>query len=246
MYQTSNIVDAPLPEVWAWHTRPGALHRLAPPWQPVRLQAEVGSLRDGAAVLTLPGGIRWVAAHQADGYLPPRRFVDRLTSWPLAAILGWRHEHLFADVDGDRTEVTDRVHTRIPERLLRPMFAYRQRQLADDLAAHHRVSLRHDGPLRVAVTGSSGLVGTALCALLTTGGHRVIRLVRRRPSTGYERRWNPLDPHPDLLDGVDALIHLAGESIAGRFDAGHKAAIRDSRIAPTERLARLVARDRRW
>jgi len=107
--------------------------------------------------------------------------------------------------------VTDRVHTRIPERLLRPMFAYRQRQLADDLTAHRRASLLHAAPTTVAITGSSGLVGTALCALLTTGGHRVIRLVRREPSTGDERRWNPLDPHPDLLDGVDALIHLAGK-----------------------------------
>jgi hypothetical protein len=195
--------------------------------------------------LTLPGGIRSVAMHQADGYLPPRRFVDRLTSWPLASILAWRHEHLFADIDGDRTEVTDRVHTRIPDRLLRTMFAYRQRQLADDLAAHRWASLLHAVPLTVAVTGSSGLVGTALCALLTTGGHRVIRLVRREPSTGDERRWNPLDPHPDLLDGVDALIHLAGEPITGHFDTGHKAAIRDSRIAPTDRLGRLVARGRR-
>ncbi|HEY5879108.1 MAG TPA: TIGR01777 family oxidoreductase [Nakamurella sp.] len=242
MYQTSDIVDAPLADVWAWHTRPGVLQRLAPPWQPVRVDAEAGSLRDGAAVLTLPGGIRWVATHQADGYLPRRRFVDRLTSWPLASILAWRHEHLFSDIDVDRTEVTDRVHTRIPDRLLRTMFAYRQRQLADDLAAHRWASLLHTAPLTVAVTGSSGLVGTALCAMLTSGGHRVIRLVRREPSTGGERRWNPLDPHPDLLDGADALIHLAGEPITGRFDAGHKAAIRDSRIAPTDRLARLAAR----
>src|SRR6185295_16776396 len=96
------------------------------------------------------------------------------------------------------------------------------------------------GPLTVAVTGSSGLVGSALTAVLSTGGHRLVRLVRRAPSTPDERRWNPDAPAADLLDGVDAVIHLAGASIAGRFTDGHRRAIRDSRIDPTRRLAELV------
>lgn len=242
MFQTSAVVDAPLDEVWAWHERPGALRRLAPPWQPVRMQTEATSLRDGQTVLALPGGLRWVATHQAGGYDPPHRFADRLTSQPLAALLDWRHEHLFAD-DGDgRTEVIDRVHTRLPDGLLRSMFAYRQRQLGDDLAAHLWARALRADPLTVAVTGSTGLVGTALCALLTTGGHRVIRLVRSEPHGGDERYWDPTDPDPNLLDGADALAHLAGEQITGRFDADHKTAIRDSRIDPTRRLARLAAR----
>jgi uncharacterized protein (TIGR01777 family) len=77
---------------------------------------------------------------------------------------------------------------------------------------------------------------------LSTGGHRVIRLVRRAAANPGERQWNPDDPNPDLLAGVDAVIHLAGASIAGRFTAEHRRAIRDSRIAPTRRLAELAAR----
>jgi NAD dependent epimerase/dehydratase family enzyme len=92
--------------------------------------------------------------------------------------------------------------------------------------------------LVVAVTGASGLVGSALS---TTGGHRVIRLVRRVADSKDEREWNPADPGPELLSGVDAVIHLAGASLAGRFTPAHKAAIRDSRIEPTRRLAEPAA-----
>lgn len=241
MFETTDIVNAPIDDVWSWFARPGALQRLAPPWQPVRVLTEATSLRDGQAVLALPAGLRWIATHQPAGYQPGRRFVDRLTSWPLAPVLSWRHEHQFTAVGPNRTEVTDRVDTRLPNAFLRPMFDYRQRQLADDLAAHSWAREAHPEPLTVAVTGSSGLVGTALCAMLTTGGHRVIRLVRRSTAADDERSWNPAAPDPALLEGADVLVHLAGATIAGRFDAGHKAAIRDSRIGPTRRLAELVA-----
>ena len=75
--------------------------------------------------------------------------------------------------------MTDVVATPVPPRVLRPMFEYRHRQLAADLAAHARAREACPQPLTVAITGASGLIGSSLAALLTTGGHRVIRLVRR-------------------------------------------------------------------
>lgn len=242
----SSIIDAPQEEVFAWHSRPGAFARLSPPWQAMTLISEAASLRDGRAELALPGGLRWVAQHQADAYDPPRRFVDEiaaggLTSLPAALAVRWKHIHEFEAIDTARTRMTDRVETPVPGRFLRPMFVYRHRQLADDLAAHRQARARGLKPLTVAITGASGLVGSALTAFLSTGGHRVIRLVRRAPTKPDERQWNPSDPHPELLAGVDAVIHLAGESIAGRFTEGHRRAIRDSRIEPTRRLAELVA-----
>ncbi|HEX3750345.1 MAG TPA: TIGR01777 family oxidoreductase [Streptosporangiaceae bacterium] len=245
----SSVVDAPIDEVFSWHGRPGALTRLAPPWQPVRVGQEATSLRDGRAVLLLPGGARWVAQHQSDGYDPPRQFVDQLvaggvTSTALSRVLSWRHVHGFHEAPGGATRVSDDVQTTVPEAALRQMFGYRHRQLAADLKAQRWARDRHPEPLTVAVTGSSGLIGTALTALLTTGGHRVIKLVRHpvAPGTGNERQWDPGQPAPDLLDGVDAVVHLAGASIAGRFTTAHKAQIRDSRIEPTRRLAELAAR----
>ena len=243
----SSVVDAPRDEVFAWHARPGAFLRLSPPWQPMRVITEADSLQNGRAELALPGGLRWVAEHQADGYDPPRRFVDTigaagLASLPARIAVRWRHIHEFEDVGNDRTRVIDQVETPVPALALRPMFAYRHRQLAEDIAAHKQAAEHGLRAATVAVTGSSGLVGSALSAFLSTGGHRVIRLVRHAATNGNERQWNPADPDPDLLAGVDAVVHLAGASIAGRFTDAHRRAIRDSRIGPTRRLTELLAR----
>jgi uncharacterized protein len=243
----SSVVDAPRDEVFAWHTRPGAFNRLSPPWSPLRLVTEATSLKDGRATLALPGGLRWVAQHQADSYDPPRRFVDTIGSDGLASLpariaVRWRHTHDFEDAGDNRTRVIDRVDTPVPGSALRPMFVYRHCQLADDLAAHRQATEHGLAPATVAVTGSSGLVGSALAAFLSTGGHRVIRLVRRTAQAPDERQWDPDDPDPELLAGVDAVIHLAGASIAGRFTDDHRNAIRDSRIGPTRQLAEVIAR----
>ncbi|GAA2403033.1 TIGR01777 family oxidoreductase [Mycolicibacterium llatzerense] len=243
----SSVVDAPRDDVFAWHARPGAIHRMLPPWQPMSVVAEAASLADGCAVLGLPGGLRWHAQHNPDHYAPPARFVDELSrgglrSLPTGLIGHWRHEHRFDTVGDGRTRITDRVDTPVPGRLLRPTFQYRHRQLSDDLAAHRWASEHGDRPGSVAVTGASGLIGSALTAFLTTGGYRVIRLVRHEPRDDTERRWNPESPAEQLLDGIDAVVHLAGASIAGRFTEGHKKTVRDSRIEPTRRLAECAAR----
>jgi uncharacterized protein (TIGR01777 family) len=242
----ASIVNHPLDEVWAWHTRPGAMHRLVPPWQPMRVVQETDSLADGTAILGLPGGLRWIAKHDPAGYHPPNQFLDVLSSdglmtLPPRVIGWWRHTHRYSDAGGGTTRVHDIVDTTVPGAALRSTFAYRHRQLAEDLAAHSDAEAAGAGSLVIAVTGSSGLVGTALSAFLSTGGHRVIRLVRGEPANANERRWNPSQPAADLLEGVDAVVHLAGQSIAGRFTEEHRRAIRDSRIEPTRRLAEVAA-----
>lgn len=242
----SSIVDAPRDEVFAWHARPGAMTRLTPPWMPVRIGAEATSLKDARAVLEFPAGLKWPAQHDGSAYAENSRFVDELvsdgfSSKLLATALTWRHTHDFLTVDGDRTKVTDRVESRVPEQMLRQMFSYRHSQLSADLAEHRWAATQTDRTMTVAITGSSGLIGTALSAFLTTGGHRVIRLVRHAPTGPDERRWDPNNPGPDMLHGVDAVIHLAGEPIAGRFTETHKQKIRQSRIPPTKKLAELLA-----
>lgn len=228
----------PVDVVFDWHRHPGGLARLLPPWQPVRIIQEAASIRDGTAVLGLPAGRRWVAQHQPSEYVDQRTFVDELASRPFLLPVRWRHQHDFQARAGGCT-LTDRVESKMPDALLRHMFAYRHRQLADDLTAHRRFAERPR--LTVAITGSSGLIGSALAPFLTTGGHRVIHLVRRTPRSPDERRWDPARADVTVLEGVDAVVHLAGAPIAGRFTEQHRSQIRSSRIEPTRLLAEAAA-----
>ncbi|MCG7273172.1 TIGR01777 family oxidoreductase [Corynebacterium afermentans] len=223
--------------VWRWHTRPGAVTRLTPGFLPMRVQSEAASIRNGTTVFRLPAGQQWVARHCADGYIAGGQFTDVAANQPLRAATGWRHVHRFEDV-GEGTLLIDDVTARIPEALLRPAWAYRQRQLVEDL--RFIASLPDTAPKTVAMTGSSGLVGSHLRAQLTTAGHTVIPLVRGSAGPG-ERHWDMDDPAPDLLRGVDGVIHLAGETIMGRFTEEKKRKIRDSRVEPARKLARLAA-----
>ena len=100
--------------------------------------------------------------------------------------------------------------------------------------------------LRVAVSGASGLVGTAVSFALRARGDDVTRLVRRVTArTDDEARWDPVSGHvdQDILEGHDAVIHLAGEPIASwRWDDAKKERIRASRVDGTRLLAECLAR----
>lgn len=227
--------------VWQWHAQPGAMARLLPPWQPLRVIQQAEALDDGRSIMQLPGGVRWTAQHRPDWYREGTQFADLLTDDSLGRVLRWKHIHRFAPDGANGCVVTDVVTTTAPGRLVRPALEYRGRQLAAELAALRRSHEWHRGRLTVGVTGSHGMVGRALTALLTTSGVRVVHLVRRPPAGGDERRWDPAAPDPQLLDGLDGLVHLAGEPIAGRFTGDHRARVRDSRVGPTARLAHLAA-----
>ncbi len=92
--------------------------------------------------------------------------------------------------------------------------------------------------MQVLVSGSSGLVGSALVAALEGAGHSVVRLVRRTPAANEIR----LDPAKNPPEGFDAVVHLAGESIAGRWTVAKKTRIRESRVQGTRMLASALAR----
>jgi len=99
--------------------------------------------------------------------------------------------------------------------------------------------------MRVAITGSSGLIGSALVPSLAGGGRQVFRLVRGVVPGANCIRWDPSTGVRDgaLLEGLDAVVHLAGENIAGgRWTARRKAEIRRSRVEGTARLAEALAR----
>jgi uncharacterized protein (TIGR01777 family) len=259
-----SAMPAPLASLWTWHIRPGALERLTPPWDPVRVLARSGDLGEGTRVtLHVPVGlfkVAWIAEHR--DVRPPHGFSDVQVHGPFAH---WVHHHAMTE-DGPAASILDEriefagrggplgraMARRLVARRLPSLLRYRHETLAADLAAHARVATRPR--LTVGITGASGLVGSALTHFLTTGGHRVIRFVRgqrtaepRPPSdidAVVDAPWDPARGflQPDRLPRLDAVVHLAGAGVADRrWTPRRMALIRDSRVEGTATLARALA-----
>lgn len=251
-FELTSELPVPPGEAWAWHARTGAFERLTPPWETARVLERSGSLGDGRVVLQVSTGPvthRWVARHR--DAIPERQFVDEQVEGPFAR---WVHTHLFEPAEGGHTRYTDRIEYQLPggaagafagaglvRKRLQRTFRYRHATVAADLLLHRRLAA---APMTVAITGATGLLGGVLSAVLTTGGHSV-RRVTRRPTRPDDIRWDPARGQLDaaMLAGVDAVVHLAGETIAGgRWTAEKRRRILESRTQGTTLLAETLAR----
>lgn len=242
-------------QAYDWHSRSGAFTRLIPPWEQVHVQKIMGSFGVGQQIemrtkIFGPLWGKWLA--EITQAVRGGHFTDVQHHGPFSY---WQHRHEFRPLDEHRSIVSDQIEYRLPmgklgrwlggrfvRKKLERMFAYRHRVTQNDLFWYAR--FQNQPRLRVVVTGSSGLIGSQLVALLTSQGHEVCRLVRKKSrlapmDSTQEILWNPLAPLPaETWSGIDLLIHLAGESVAeGRWSSRKKQRIRDSRIAPTRLLA---------
>lgn len=244
------LIPAPPEEVFRWHARPGALERLSPPWDSVKLLERRGGLEPGSRV-TLSVGAgplsrTWVAEHGPMS--AGRMFSDRQLSGPFAQ---WDHVHRF-EPSGDGCMLEDRIEYELPfgiigralgsgfvRRKLESAFEYRHRVTASDIAAHLRCE--GDKTMRILITGASGLVGTELKNFLTAGGHEVKTLGR---GSSADIQWNiergQLDA--DSLEGFDAVVHLAGANVGERWTKKHRESILESRVQGTALLCRALAK----
>lgn len=246
-YIAASSLPVTVEDAFAYHERPGCLERLIPPWETVRIEHSDGSLRAGSHVVmkTSIAGIpiRWTAEHTE--YDPPNLFVDTQRSGPFKS---WTHRHEFSEA-GQYSMLRDAITYEVPFgpigrfvgsgkalSTIEAMFAFRHRITRDDLTlqADHPTS-----PMTMAVSGSSGLVGGSLRTLLTLLGHEV-RPIVRSPSDlpGTIAAWSG---EGDQLDGVDAVVHLAGKSVACRWSDSAKREIRDSRVDLTRSLCETLA-----
>jgi uncharacterized protein (TIGR01777 family) len=97
--------------------------------------------------------------------------------------------------------------------------------------------------MRVLVTGASGLIGTALAPVLRKQGHDVVSLTRSEARRGGEFRWDPEQGYvdPAALHSIEAVVHLAGETVAGRWTEKKKQRIMDSRAKGTRLVSNAIA-----
>lgn len=245
-------INAPADDVFNWHEQPGAFERLKPPWESVSVMNRSGGIRDGDIVEIRTGAgllsARWRIEHR--DYIAGRQFRDHQQRGPFAY---WDHLHRIEPVGDSACTLEDRITYALPlgaagdllagsmiRRKLARMFAYRHRVTANDIGLQRQFGGRI---MNVAITGASGLVGTAVHSLLSTGGHPVRGLQRSDRTSGDGDYWNPtaVVSDPAWLAGCDAVVHLAGENITGRWTPAKKERIRQSRVRGTKVLCESLA-----
>ena len=251
VFEKRSVMPVPAGQLYEWHARRGAFERLTPPWQHLRVIERPESLDDGQRMVFEykigPVWRRWVAEHH--DHVPGEQFADRQIEGPFGA---WDHTHRFVP-NGEQSFLHDRVIYSLPggQVLDRPaeataghqlerLFRFRHERARNDLARHVRYAQM--GPLTIAVAGATGMIGSHLASFFETGGHRVIRLVRRPPRDESEAFWDPARAAGPVLPDVDAILNYSGENLAGGlWTAARKRRIVASRVQTAGLLARTAA-----
>ncbi len=239
-----------------WHEQPGAFERLSPGWQQAKVLSRTGGITDGSRVeveVPILGGLvhqRMLMEHS--GYVAGSRFVDTQMEGPFAR---WQHTHTMEPAADGSSVLVDQIDYELPmspfgdlvaggfvDHQLNQLFDFRHARTRTDLLRH--LEFASQPRLTVAITGGTGMIGTALTWLLRTGGHTVRWITRRPDAARGDIGWNPdagvLDSAS--LQGVDAVIHLAGANVGERWTPEHKRDIRSSRELGTRTLAAAILR----
>ncbi|MDO4685917.1 MAG: TIGR01777 family oxidoreductase [Corynebacterium sp.] len=271
-FQHNAVFDYSLDAVFRYYESPGTVVRLTPDWSATILREPTQGLEVGSRTELLIGppwaktltnknlGARWLAEHTQ--YEAGKGFTDEMRSGPMQS---WVHSHNFSADEENRTVVNDEVRYELPLQFalnrtpkiiqdkaqqrshaeLERIFNFRTQQTKADLAFQTELQQFTSTPKTIVMSGASGLVGTALSAMLRSAGHRVVVLVRTNgndipPMPPGQRavRWNPQGEILDAreLIGADIVINLAGAPIAGSFSEQHKSRIYESRLSATRTL----------
>ena len=241
-----SAIDAPADLVHAWHFRDAAARRLCPAWGPVRpLDPSPAGTQRAMRLRLGPLRGRWLLERSVSEKNRTIREVQ--VTGPFSR---WQQTTTVVPREDGGSLVEDEVEGALSapwiafarSRLLR-LFTARHAVAAGDLARHAGLPGGRAGTY--AVSGASGLIGSAVADFLEAGGHRVLRLVRNRSGSGDRLAWNPMTGEIDAarLEGVDGVIHLAGAGVAaGRWTPARKEIIRASRVAGTSLIAETLAR----
>lgn len=255
VFEKQSRIEAPVKELFNWHNRPHAFERLTPPWEKVKVVERQGGIQDGGKVVLEmqqgPFRHRWVAVH--GDYVEGNQFVDEQVQGPFAK---WVHTHRMLPETETTSLLNDHIEYRPPlgflgeaaaggylRKKLDRLFAFRHARTQNDLKRYHPYA--QQSPLKIAITGASGLIGSALTTFLSCAGNEMKTLVRRRPQLeSPEIFWDPYHQELDKasMESLDAVVHLAGENIGGRpWTSRRKDEIQNSRVKGTRFLCETLA-----
>ena len=250
----SSTILAPAQFVYDWHTQLGAFDRLLPPWQSIDVEDVTGDFENRRIAFRFKKmgvPIRWIAQHAE--VVAGKSFVDHQIEGPFKQ---WRHGHFFDSIAPDRTKMTDQIDFELPlhvlsgpltgwhiKKELNQLLHYRHQQVVHDINLLYQLPL---APKVIAISGASGFIGSQLQAFLMAAGHTIKRIVRSKQPLMSDSviGWDPDHGLLDDYQGVDMVIHLAGESIAApiRWTKKKKQAIYDSRVLATRVLSDQLAK----
>ncbi len=240
-----------------WHAQPGAFERLTPAWQPSSVLSRSGvGITDGSRVEVevpiLHGLIHQRMLMEHRNYAEGSTFSDTQISGPFSK---WTHIHRMEPVSDSSSILEDRIAWELPlgslgelgagwyvRNQLERLFDFRHERTRIDLERHQAFA---DQPRRtVAITGGTGMIGTALTWLLRTGGHTVRWITRKPDATRGDIGWDPANGRLDPADlaGIDAVVHLAGANVGERWTTEHKREILASREQGTRTIVNAILR----
>ena len=261
LFERSATIECDRQDLFQYHSKPGALNRLIPPWEKITIEHRSDSLEVGSEVFirnSLVGlPIRWHARHTE--LREPESFQDIQLSGPFKT---WIHDHVFESNGAGNSTLHDRVQYETKFGMigklglpfvrskLSAMFAFRHLTTQADLRFQNFLRQHTAGRnLRIGVTGSTGMIGRRLVDLLSVLGHQAVRILRPAskdqiqdfPLSSQTVVWRPGSGFSDeaSMQNLDAVIHLAGRGIAStRWTDSAKQLIRDSRVNGTQLLVR--------
>lgn len=262
MFIRSSELPFSIEDVFQYHARPGAIDRLIPIWEKIRIEERSANIERGARVVLqsrlfgMPQ--TWVAEHTQ--YDPPQLFEDTMLNGPFPH---WVHQHRMKSVDSSSSVLTDSIEYQLPLQpfsnvarswvigQLETMFRYRHSVTEQDLRLGEFLGgFTGNRRLRIGITGSNGLIGNRLCALASVLGHEIVRIERASAKYDSDRSKAKLGTrvvwdtskgfdNTNSMERLDAVIHLAAFGIADkRWTNETKEKIRDSRVESTTILIR--------
>lgn len=257
-FSKETLLNVPAQFAFNWHAHPDALRKLLPPWENIKIIQQTGTIKNGDRVklkIPIAPGLRtqWLAEHC--GYEAFHQFEDVQLKGPFR---DWHHTHIFEPVSETSCKLIDKIEYTLPlgnvgaflgksfvQSKLKAQFTYRHRQTKTELELHDQYCNRP--PMRILLSGCSGLIGSSLASFLRMGSHEVVRLVRNKQVAEQDPQavfWDPSrgEIERSTLEGFDAVIHLGGANIAEhRWTDSFKEEMIQSRVRSTQLLASVLA-----